>query len=131
MTHQRTELSLARLPTAPPELLPGGLQEVVERQRAGDEGALLLEVVHVVQHLQAGGSVLEGWHGLGWEVGGRSVGLELSAHENPWEVEGHVVCHSSAWPTIDWALCELHQVTTTSLPSSQITIINNNKIHIH
>ena len=66
MTHQRTELSLARLasPAARTELLAGGLEEVVERERASDEGSLLLEVVHVVQHLQAGGSVLEGGHGL-------------------------------------------------------------------
>ena len=121
LTHQRTELTvlpgLAHTTTSSSsELLAGGLQEVVQRQRAGYEGPLLLEVVDVVEHLQAGCSVGEGGHGLGGVVGGRSVGLELIAHENTGEVEGHVVCHSSTRPTIDWALCELHQVTTTSLP---------------
>lgn len=59
----------------------------------------------------------EGGHGLG-VVRGRSVGLELSAHQDSRKVEGHSVANTltrlsdtSTRSPIDGTLRELHQVT--------------------
>ena len=60
LPHQRTKLRHAGLHTPRPPLWRlRGLWEVIERQGAGYEGSLLLEVDDVFEHLDAGGAVCE------------------------------------------------------------------------